>query len=67
MITIRLNGEERTFKESLTLQDLLTITNISLQAIAVAINSEVVPRSEFEKIKVRNRDHVEVIRAVGGG
>jgi len=67
VITILLNGEEKVLPQPFTLQELLREVKISSQAIAVAINSEIVPRSEFEKIKVRNRDQVEIIHAVGGG
>lgn len=67
MIAIQLNGQKRRLKNPLTLKELLEEVSIPLQAIAVAINSEIVPRSEFEKIRVRDRDHVEVIHAVGGG
>ncbi len=67
MIAIQLNGQNRTFEGSPTIKELLTETNISLQAIAVAVNCEIVPRSEFEKIRVKHQDEVEVIHAVGGG
>ena len=67
MVTIRLNGEEKSFEESLTISELLRHLNISFQAVAVAVNSEVVPCSAFERIKLRNRDSIEIIRPVGGG
>jgi len=67
VITIYLNGEERSFSSSLNLQELLSEAKISSKAIAVAVNSEIVPRSQFEKIKLRHNDRLEIIHAVGGG
>ncbi len=67
MISIQLNGEEKHLEQSVTLFDLLKAFQISSPAIAIAVNSEVVPRSAFEKIRVRDRDRVEIIHPVGGG
>lgn len=67
MIVIYLNGEEKSFSSHLSIQQILAEVNISPKAIAVAVNSEIVPRSQFEKIKLRNHDRLEIIHAVGGG
>jgi sulfur carrier protein len=67
LLKVQINGEEKTFSSPLTIKELLQETKILSQAIAVAVNSEIVPRSEFEKVRVRNRDQVEIIHAVGGG
>jgi sulfur carrier protein len=67
MILIQLNGSEKILKKPLTIHELLKESKISHQAIAVAVNSEIVPRSDFEKIKIRNHDEIEIIHAVGGG
>lgn len=67
MIAIHLNGQTKKFPTPLTIKELLRLSQIDMQAIAVAINSEIVPRSEFGKIRVKNQDQVEVIHAVGGG
>ncbi len=64
---IQLNGEERQLHSPLTLWDLLTTEAIPIQSIAVAVNDEIVPRSEFERRQVNNQDRVEIIHAVGGG
>ncbi len=66
MIAIQLNGKERQLAGPVTLQELLREVS-STMTIAVAINSEIIPRSQFEKVQVRDRDRVEIIHAVGGG
>ena len=67
MIAIQLNGKEQLLQQPLTLKELLEEIRIQNRAIAVAVNSEVIPRSEFEKVLVRDKDQIEVIHAVGGG
>lgn len=67
MLTIRLNGEERTLPSPQTIAEILQEFKIPSQSIAVAINSEIVPRSFFEKTRVKNRDEIEIIHPVGGG
>ena len=67
MIAIRLNGEERRLEEPLTLVEFLKHIKIISPAIAVAINSEVVPRSEFDIRRLGHQDQVEIIHPVGGG
>ena len=67
MIVLQINGQEQVFEGSVTIKELLEKISVPTQAIAVAINSEIVPRSNFEKIRLRDKDRVEVIHAVGGG
>ena len=35
--------------------------------IAVEVNREIVPRSEFDQFPVRDGDVIEIVRAIGGG
>lgn len=67
VIAIQVNGETFNFEDSLTIQELIRRIQIHSPAIAVAVNSEIVPRSSFDNIKLRDADRVEIIRPVGGG
>ena len=35
--------------------------------VAVARNSEIVPRSEFEAVRIEDGDRIEIVQAIGGG
>ncbi len=61
------NGESQDAPEPLSLHQLLEQFDLAERRVAVAINSEVVPRSEFERAAIHEGDRVEVIQAVGGG
>lgn len=67
MISIQLNGEKKVFEDSLTIQELIRQIQVPTQTVAVAVNSEIVPRSAFDRVRVQDKDRVEIIRAVGGG
>ena len=63
----RVNGETRTAPTPLTVLELLRRAELLQRRVAVAINAEVVPKSRFAEVLVRDGDKVEVIHAVGGG
>jgi len=66
-VDFELNGEKQAASEPLTVLGLLQEFDLVGRRVAVAINAEVVPKSDFEKREVRAGDQVEVIQAVGGG
>ena len=66
-MTFQLNGEAREVPAPLSVRMLLRDFELQKKRVAVAINAEVVPRSQFEHREIREGDCVEVIQAVGGG
>ena len=66
-VDFELNGEKQAANEPLTVLGLLQEFDLVGRRVAVAINAEVVPKSDFETREVRAGDQVEVIQAVGGG
>ncbi len=63
----QLNGESQQVGGPLTVHSLLERFDLGRRRVAVAINDEVVPRSRFAEVEIREGDQVEVIHAVGGG
>ncbi len=63
---VRVNGVDRELPEGLTLVSLVLLVGARPDAVAVAHNGEVVPRSQHDR-SVRAGDEIEIIRAVGGG
>ncbi|MBC3910721.1 sulfur carrier protein ThiS [Undibacterium umbellatum] len=66
MLEIQLNGEARQLSSEL-LADLIAELNLSQQAIAVAVNRQIIPRSQWEGYQLHGDDKVDVVRAIGGG
>lgn len=66
-ISIELNGEARTIAESDSVQDLIDALSLTNQALAVAVNREVVPRAKWREHRFAVGDKVDIVRAIGGG
>jgi sulfur carrier protein len=69
-LTVHLNGQNRTFSELTSPTDLSTlIDSLGLKSDRVAIehNGEIVPRSSWSTVEIRQRDRLEVVHFVGGG
>jgi sulfur carrier protein len=66
-ISIELNGEMRTVSDSDSVQDLIDALSLTNQALAIAVNREVVPRARWREYRFAGGDKVDVVRAIGGG
>lgn len=66
-VKFTLNGETAEVPEPVSVRALLERFKLESRRVAVAVNTRVVPRSQFGVAIVREGDRVEVIRAVGGG
>ena len=64
---ITVNGEQRNLPTDTTVAQLLSLLELPNKGLAVAVNMDVVPRSQHEEFVIPSDARVEVIRAVGGG
>ncbi len=66
---IRINGEERVIEREVTVAELLDIVGVKFREVglAVAVNGEVVPKSEYALRRIGEGDSVEIVQLVGGG
>ena len=49
------------------LADLVTRLELGNQALAVAVNRQVIPRPQWATYQLLARDRVDIVRAIGGG
>ena len=66
-VEIMVNGEFHTFESGLTVAQMLVALGLPLKKIAVERNLEVVPKSTFEDVVLKNGDTIEIIHFIGGG
>ena len=66
-IAITVNGKKRTLEVELSLQDLLKNLGMTEGRIAVEVNGNIVPRSQFSSQRISNLDSIEIVQAIGGG
>lgn len=64
---IQVNGETMTLAADSNVAALLARLELQGKRLAVEVNRELVPRSEFERQALRDGDTVEIVHAIGGG
>ena len=64
---IELNGLPHRVKDRQNVRELVDELNLAQQALAVAVNREVVPRSMWVQRVLQPHDRVDLVRPIGGG
>ena len=67
MAILQINGEQREFPDGLTIAALVAQLGMKPDRIAVELNLEIVPRTNWETTSLQNGDKLEVVHFVGGG
>ena len=67
MLTVSINGEAVQLDSEMTVTELLSQQGQQNKRVAVAINGEFVPRSQYAKTQISNKDEIDIVTAVGGG
>jgi len=66
-MNIVLNGRPREVESGVTVSGLVAALELAGRRLAVEINEEIVPRSEYPAQRLREGDRVEIVHAIGGG
>lgn len=66
-IQIELNGETHSITRGGSLHDLIDSLQLTGQALAVAVNRQVVSRHLWLERVLEPNDRVDIVRAIGGG
>lgn len=66
-IAITVNDKPHSIPRDSSVQDLISLLNLKPKGIAIAVNSEVIRRSDWGSVKVNSKDSVIIITATQGG
>ena len=66
-MNIILNGEQREIPDASTAAGLVELLELAERRIAMEVNLEIVPRSDYANYMLQEGDRVEVVHAIGGG
>ena len=66
-IKIRINGKIKTIIDQLTLAELIVDLKIPLNKVAIELNKEIVNKKKINKIRLKNKDVIEIVHFIGGG
>ncbi|HEG3305595.1 sulfur carrier protein ThiS [Campylobacter jejuni] len=61
-----INGEKFEFKE-LRFMDFIQEKGFKIELIALELNGQIIPKSEFENLILKENDKAEIVSFVGGG
>lgn len=64
---IELNGAPHRIEERQNVQQLIDALQLSGQALAVAVNRNIVPRQRWSAHVLHPSDRVDIVKAIGGG
>ena len=67
MMTIILNGKNKQIDNDTNIAQLLQSLDLSNKRLAVEINQQIIPRSNFTSHRLNELDKVEIVQAIGGG
>lgn len=66
-MNIIVNGESQSLESDTSLQQLLVMLGLDGKRIAVEVNRDIVPRSDYDSFKLSENDTIEIVNAIGGG
>jgi sulfur carrier protein len=67
MINIKVNNTKHQFQSNNSLEALLTQLNISVNGIAVAVNENIITKTDWNTKTLNEGDEILVIKATQGG
>ncbi len=66
-MNVTVNGESRSLDAEASLAQLLQKLGLQDKRIAVEVNRDIVPRSEYDSFRLSENDTIEIVNAIGGG
>jgi len=67
MIQISVNGENKPIPEGTSIDALVRLLELPLDAVAIEHNRLVVRRAYWQNIQLQDGDRIEIVQFVGGG
>ncbi|WP_177408733.1 sulfur carrier protein ThiS [Pseudomonas sp. M30-35] len=64
---VTINGETQQLPANLSLGELLARRDLENRRLAIELNMQVIPRSQFPHLHLQNGDRLEIVHAIGGG
>ena len=66
-IKIKVNGRKVLFDNKESVGSLIKKLNIPLNKVAIELNKKILDKKKLNKIKLKNKDSVEIVHFIGGG
>lgn len=67
IMEIELNGEKTQVPTEMSAAGLIDHLKLADKRLALEVNQEIVPRSQYAEVMIKDNDTVEIVHAIGGG
>jgi sulfur carrier protein len=67
MAKIQLNGKKISIKSNFSILDLLKKYRLANKKIAIEYNGTIIPKIDYKKKYLKNKDKLEIVHFIGGG
>lgn len=64
---ISVNGNELKITVGFSVEQLIGFLELKGKRIAIELNQDIVPRSQYADVTLQENDRVEIVHAIGGG
>ena len=66
-IKIKINGKNKNISKGYRLYDLINEFDLPIKKVAIELNKEIVDKKKIKKIKLNDKDIIEIVHFIGGG
>ena len=66
-IKIKINGKSSTIDNNTNLKKYINTIKIPIKKVAIELNHQIVDKNRLNKIKLKNKDTIEIVHFIGGG
>lgn len=64
---ILVNGKEKEFPGTVTIREFLVLEDQKTDYVAVEQNEVIIPREQYDAVKIADGDRIEIVSFMGGG
>jgi len=66
-IKIKVNGKKILLEENRSVEKLVKKLKLPINKVAIELNKKILDKKKLNKIKLKNKDSVEIVHFIGGG
>ena len=66
-IKIKVNGKKILLEENRSVEKLVKKLKLPIKKVAIELNKKILDKKKLNKIKLKDKDSVEIVHFIGGG
>ena len=66
-IKIKVNGKKILLNENRSVEKLVKKLKLPLNKVAIELNKKILDKKKLNKVKLKNKDSIEIVHFIGGG